>query len=489
MASVARSITEGLGRYAPSSYESSARWIDFKLEACASRNEPFSVAISRSYSIIFWINAGGLEVPSEDASTLSLISSFPSKDWPGTWSRKYSFSAFVVHNSSEAAYNSRLICRNEVRRLSISVPASIRLFFMFEPVLLIGDECPWRVPLESPSLAKHSNCSFVNAPANNSSFALPSSETLLLTRNNSDASTFTCSRSSDTTLEPASTFTTALFWIFFALLAYRRQFKLSSKLDDDGETHAIMSVLWFPPKLPFKRRVSLESRYGTKVFPRFFGSPRADITLPSTNKPLLISIPSLRRLPSAFVRFCLSEPAKSTKLNFDLFTSTSIGGSSDSPVLSWLWMIVVVCSTTTLIIAWLRELSLFIAVAPVTRRSIPRDKHSSASSAEFTFVSVAPTTSGSTVGPPSRITRRAESPPSTNKSRTSSPYNSKNWTRTSKSYDSSAASFFRSCRWRNNSRNALGMTPEFEALPLEEGPNMVYVFPLPVCPYARVVAL
>lgn len=49
-------------------------------------------------------------------------------------------------------------------------------------------------------------------------------------------------------------------------------------------------------------------------------STKALITLPSTVSDLLMLVASLSLLPSALVYFCLSEPAKSTKLNFEVLT-------------------------------------------------------------------------------------------------------------------------------------------------------------------------
>ena len=54
--------------------------------------------------------------------------------------------------------------------------------------------------------------------------------------------------------------TMARFWMLRARLAYRRQLRLSSKFELDGETQATMRVRWLPPRLPRRSLVSLESR-------------------------------------------------------------------------------------------------------------------------------------------------------------------------------------------------------------------------------------
>ena len=77
------------------------------------------------------------------------------------------------------------------------------------------------------------------------------------------------------------------------------------------------------------------------------------------------------------VKNTYSDPAKSTKLNFDF--CRTIASS-----------VRVTCSIITHIIACDRLLSAFIAVVPVTRRSIPRVRQTMASCAEDTGTSVAP---------------------------------------------------------------------------------------------------
>ena len=53
----------------------------------------------------------------------------------------------------------------------------------------------------------------------------------------------TCPRNASTNFECGSTFSVTTFCIFFARLAYRKQFKLSSAFLSDGEAQAIINVL------------------------------------------------------------------------------------------------------------------------------------------------------------------------------------------------------------------------------------------------------
>lgn len=75
---------------------------------------------------------------------------------------------------------------------------------------------------------------------------------------------------------------------------------------------AIIIVFVLPPKLSCSRRVSLESLYGTCLL---FPSTRADITFPKALSERLIFEASLSLSPTDPVLDCLSEPAKSTRLN------------------------------------------------------------------------------------------------------------------------------------------------------------------------------
>lgn len=122
-----------------------------------------------------------------------------------------------------------------------------------------------------------------------------------------------------------SLFTIGLFFILLALLAYFREFKLSSKLLSAGLTHATISVLLLPPKLSCKILVNLESRYGICFLAAPFlpGSVSAEITFPNESKPILMFIPSFIVLPTAPVFFKRSLPAKSTKCNLLVLNPSS----------------------------------------------------------------------------------------------------------------------------------------------------------------------
>ena len=54
--------------------------------------------------------------------------------------------------------------------------------------------------------------------------------------------------------------------MFLALLAYLRVDRVSPWLTSAGEMVAIMMVLAFPPSESLSSHVSVESRYGMKVF-------------------------------------------------------------------------------------------------------------------------------------------------------------------------------------------------------------------------------
>ena len=80
-----------------------------------------------------------------------------------------------------------------------------------------------------------------------------------------------------------------------------------------------MQVLELPPSESLNRNVRVESRYGTLSNAFLADDPleaaaRAEITLPSVESDLLMSAPSLSRVPVAPVELARSEPAKSTKL-------------------------------------------------------------------------------------------------------------------------------------------------------------------------------
>jgi hypothetical protein len=73
-----------------------------------------------------------------------------------------------------------------------------------------------------------------------------------------------------------------------------------------------MTVLVFPPRESWSKRVNLESLYGICLD---YPSTREEITLPRAVKERLILIPSFKVYPVAPVLLDLSDPAKSTKFN------------------------------------------------------------------------------------------------------------------------------------------------------------------------------
>lgn len=86
---------------------------------------------------------------------------------------------------------------------------------------------------------------------------------------------------------------------------------------------AIIIVLELFYKLSFKTKVSLLSLKGINLPPLELleFSAKALITDPKTVRDLLIFLASFSLSPEALVLFYLSEPARSTKFNFD-FLST-----------------------------------------------------------------------------------------------------------------------------------------------------------------------
>ena len=73
-----------------------------------------------------------------------------------------------------------------------------------------------------------------------------------------------------------------------------------------------MYVLVLPPRESFRRRVSLESLYGTNA-PFLDMSDRIFMQLPKARRDLLMFAPSTRRIPLFSVTAARSDPARSTK--------------------------------------------------------------------------------------------------------------------------------------------------------------------------------
>ena len=121
---------------------------------------------------------------------------------------------------------------------------------------------------------------------------------------------------------------------------------------------------------------------------------RALITYPKQSRPLLMLIPSFNCWPMAPVFFILSEPAKSTKWNFDDI-STVIYWAGSSPVFWLFWApsstsLTIFYSIVTVKMAWDLELPSFIRVELVCLWFIPAFKRCKHSWSELTSYSFNP---------------------------------------------------------------------------------------------------
>ena len=114
------------------------------------------------------------------------------------------------------------------------------------------------------------------------------------------------------------TFILTLFFIILALLANIKVEMVSTIYSLEGLTLAIIAVLLLPPSEFLSKKVNLESLYLICLYLPLDISAREFMTYPSTVKLLFILHPSLNRSFFVFVNFYLSEPARSTKLNFDI---------------------------------------------------------------------------------------------------------------------------------------------------------------------------
>lgn len=133
-------------------------------------------------------------------------------------------------------------------------------------------------------------------------------------------------------------------------------FKVSRIDFSDGETFAIIVVLAFPPNEFLRRRVNLESRYLINIF-GFSASWL--ITSPSVVKLWFIFAASLTCYPSAYVSFNLSDPAKSTMLNYEVLLCLK-----PSQSVNFVW-------TVNVKTAWLHDDSLFIDVSAICQFQSP----------------------------------------------------------------------------------------------------------------------
>jgi len=95
---------------------------------------------------------------------------------------------------------------------------------------------------------------------------------------------------------------------------------VSSSLKLEGEQVIIRHVFEFPPKDSYNTLVSFESRYGTCVDTP---SVRCFITIPKEVRDLLILFASFKVIPVAPVFVIFSDPARSTRNNFPVFTLRS----------------------------------------------------------------------------------------------------------------------------------------------------------------------
>ena len=189
--------------------------------------------------------------------------------------------------------------------------------------------------------------------------------------------------------------------MFFARFAYLSVFRVSSKELTALEMFAIMTVLQLPPSESFSRRVSRESRYGTKA-PLLPFSPSALMQLPSARRLRLMFAPSRSICPRLRVVAARSLPARSTRLSFPMRSLLSTPGATSRD------------STSTCSTACERLDTSFAAVAFCVRLRLPRWSSSMISSGLFVSCSVMPATQG----PLSGSSRRSrQSPPPAMRSR------------------------------------------------------------------------
>jgi len=157
-----------------------------------------------------------------------------------------------------------------------------------------------------------------------------------------------------------SSLTTAWVRINLALYANFTVVNVSLTALEWGFKVQIMTVFAFPPRLSFKRWVNLLSLKLMYVFAFesvLQHSDRSKITLPSTERLVLILHSSYSRWPSAWVSLTRSLPARSTMWNLDDLTTFS-------PVLCYTIVLMKAVKT-----AWDRDDSMFILVEAICRFS------------------------------------------------------------------------------------------------------------------------
>ena len=164
-----------------------------------------------------------------------------------------------------------------------------------------------------------------------------------------------------------------MFLIHFARFTNSSVDNDSYRLLISGDTAAIIDVCALPPKLSRNKNVNLLSRYATCQL-RF--DTKDLITLPNADNDLFIVAPSFKRAPVAPVFCCLSLPARSTKLIFDVRL-----------VCAPVFLLVECISSDNVNTAWERLDSLFIFVDPVFLFVFPIAIHSAASFGEMTSFS------------------------------------------------------------------------------------------------------
>mmetsp|Transcript_9929 Transcript_9929/g.28443 ORF Transcript_9929/g.28443 Transcript_9929/m.28443 type:complete len:276 (+) Transcript_9929:2342-3169(+) len=251
-------------------------------------------------------------------------------------------------------------------------------------------------------------------------------------------------------------------------------------------------------------------------------SARAQMTFPRTRRPELMEEASFSSFPPTPLFFTRSEPARSTRLRRDAVllvclepplrahqVPLAIEAGTTLPALSWnsrelCWMV-------TVKMAWEREERSFIIVAVVVLWRLARAKKRRRSLEEVNSFSLRPTTSvlkPEVLLRASRISMRPRGvfallgrlmcsvwsiPASmpTQRSFSSSLYISMAEANTLKPYSLPAAScsFFAASRRSKSCSMASGMIPLSFTPCMPVPPDIVWVLPEPVCPYASTQAL
>eukprot|EP00760_Papus_ankaliazontas_P032813 PhM_4_TR5975/c3_g1_i1/m.58584 len=186
----------------------------------------------------------------------------------------------------------------------------------------------------------------------------------------------------------SSRFTAGWLRTFIACAVYCSVRSVSSALLDVGATHPMKTVRQFPPRESCSRRVSLDSRYGTWCASCCWWwcwvCASARSTFCSARSPALMPMLSLKRSPVLCVRLLRSDPARSTKWNFEEVHVRAH----------------VTCRVNS---EWLRLLASFMSVTATTRDVLPTSSSSMAWPFEATTTSPSPAT---TIERPSLLSPR-----------------------------------------------------------------------------------